>query len=223
MELEESRHVPTKESVHSTTVTHFVSQRADALKYMLAGAFLGLSWAAGLRAWMVLLALEFGDRPRFTWINTFVVILLSATIMGGILGGAQYARQTGGSQRWRWAALAPLTLVIFPLFFMPTFIPTLLSTGEGGGAISVALAGIFGGHALAGGRRWLRLVSGLLFISAVLGTAFALHLSPILNGLSPTASQTFGALFFTQLMLLLAFGASIPYRHQAQPSTGVKE
>ena len=221
MDLEESRPPLPRNQVRSTIVADFVSLRADALKYMLAGAFLGLSWAAGLRAWMVLLALQFGDQPRFTWINTFVVILLSATMMGAMLGGAQYARQTGGSQRWRWAALAPLTLVIFPLLFMPTFIPTLLSTGEGGGAISVALAGIFGGHALAGRRRWLRLVSGLLFISTVLGTVFALHLSPIFNALSPTASQVFGALFFTLLMLLLAFGASIPYRHRPQPSTGL--
>lgn len=194
-----------------------VANHSEAPKYMLAGAFLGLSWAAALRAWMVLLALEFGDQPRFTWVNTFVVILLSAAMMGGILGGAQYARQTGGRKHWRWAALAPLVMVLYPLLFMKGFIATLLSTGEGGGAISVALSGIFGGYALAGGRRWLRLVTGLLFLATVLGTVFALHLDGIFDGRIPTAAQTFAALFFTLLMLLLAFGASIPYRHQGEP------
>jgi hypothetical protein len=193
----------------------FPTDHSNAFKYTLAGAFLGFSWAAGLRAWMVLLALEFGDQPRFTWINTFVVILLSAAMMGGILGRAQYARLTGGGTRWRWAALAPLTMVIYPLLLMEGFIPTLLSTGEGGGAISVALAGIFGGYALAG-RRWLRLVAGLLFLATVLGTVFALHLSSIFNGLTPTASQTFNAIYFTLLMLLLALGVSIPFRYQAR-------
>ena len=171
------------------------------------------------RAWMVLLALEFGDFPRFTWVNTFVVILLSAAMMGGIWGGAQYARQTGGSKRWRWAALAPLMMVIYPLLFMEGFIPTLLSTGEGGGAISVALAGIFGGYALAGGRRWLRLVTGFLFLATVLGNVFAFHLNSIFDGLSPTASRTFAALYFTQLMLLLAFGSSIPFKIRGAPET----
>lgn len=216
MELKESTPAPEQETIRFRSITDFVSQRADVLRHMLAGAFLGLTWAAALRAWMVLLALEFGDQPRITWVNTFVVILLSAAMMGGILGGAQYARQSGGGRCWRWAALAPLTLVIFPLLLMKGFIPTLLSTGEGGGAISVALAGIFGGYALAGRRRGLRLISGSLFTATVLGTVFALHLSSIFDGRTPSAGQTFAALFFTLLMFLLALGLSIPFRHHVQ-------
>ncbi len=212
MDLKGTRFASTDEA--AWRLIDAVVKRSTALKYMFGGAFLGLTWAAALRAWMVLLALEFGDWPRFTWVNTFVVILLSAVLMGGILGAAQYARQTGGSKRWRWAALAPLIMVIYPLLFMEGFIQTLLETGEGGGAISVALAGIFGGYALAGRRRWLRLVATLLFLATTLGTVFALHLSGIFKGLTPTASQTFSALYFTLLMLLLALGASIPFRHQ---------
>lgn len=99
MERMESGVEPGQETIRFHNLTGFVTQQTDALRYILAGAFLGLSWAAGLRAWMVLLALEFGDYPRFTWVNTFVVILLSAAMMGGFLGGAQYARQTGGGKR----------------------------------------------------------------------------------------------------------------------------
>lgn len=216
----EKRHVPQRQRVVPLiNIVDYVSHRAEALKYMLAGAFLGFTWAAALRAWMVLLALEFGDSPRFTWVNTFVVILLSAAMMGGILGGAQYARRTGGSKRWRWAALAPLTMVIYPLLFMDGFISTILATGEGSGAISVASAGIFGGYAIAGGRRWLRLLTGLLFLATVLGNVFAFHLNSIFEGISPTASQTFAALYFTQLMLLLAFGTSIPFKIRGAPAT----
>ena len=214
MELKENGFPTFPKSFLIKSIVDYVTDNSNVIKHTLAGAFLGLSWAAALRAWMVLLALEFGDTPRITWVNTFVVILLSAVMMGGILGAAQYARQTGGSKRWRWAALAPLIMVIYPLLFMEGFISTLLETGEGGGAISVALAGIFGGYAFAEGRRWLRLVAILLFLAATLGTVFALHLNGIFNGLTPTASQTFSALYFTLLMLLLALGVSIPFRHQ---------
>lgn len=163
---------------------------------------------------MVLLALEFGDRPQFDWTNTFVYVLFSAAVMGGILGAAQHARQTDGGKRWRWAAMAPLILVVFPLLFMEGFISTLLATGEGGGAIGVTLGGIWGGYALARpGRRWLRALSGLLFLALVLGMVFAFYFGQLFDGIIPTARETFGALYFVALMILLAFGSSIPFRH----------
>ena len=186
------------------------------VKYTVAGAFLGFSWGAALRAWMVLLALEFGDQPQFNWLGTFVFVLFSATIMGGILGGAEYARQVSGNKNWRWAAAAPLSLIILPLLFMDNFISTLLMTGEGGGAISVALGGLFGGYALANrGNRWLRVVSGLLFLAVVFGTVSALYFSEIINGIYPTAGRTFCALFFVSLMILLALGSSVPFKIRA--------
>lgn len=216
MTLEKQSSSPDQKAISLNNIYESIKERSAALKYTSAGALLGLSWAAALRAWMVLLALEFGDQPRVTWVNTFVVILLASAMVGAILGTAEFIRRTTGNPRWRWAALAPLILVIYPLLFMDGFIETLLSTGEGGGAISVTLAGIFGGYAIAeGGRRWLRLLTSLLFLVTVLGTVVALHLNGIFDGRMPTAAQSFNALYFTLLMLLFAAGASIPFRIQS--------
>ncbi len=56
------------------------------VRAVLAGAVLGLAWGAALRGWMVTLALEFGDWPRFTGAGTFGSVLAPATVTGGLLG-----------------------------------------------------------------------------------------------------------------------------------------
>ena len=99
------------------------------VKVLGVGAFLGLAWGTSLRAWMTVLALELGDYPRFTWDGTFLMIVLPSTLMGLLLGGANYAANIRGNKRWRWTAMSPILLVIGPLIFMPDFIPTRLEEG----------------------------------------------------------------------------------------------
>lgn len=106
---------------------------------------------------MVVLALEFGERPHFTWQGTFGGMLLPAAIMRSILGVAASAEDASARKSRRWATLSPLLLVLGPAIATDNFSPPLVTTGMGGGAIGVALIGLSGGYALSGmGLRWLR-------------------------------------------------------------------
>lgn len=178
------------------------------------GAFLGLAWGASLRAWMVVLALEFGDYPRFTWDGTFAFVLIPAAIMGAVLNGARVSIKQG-DRRWRWAVLAPLLLVVAPLLFMKDFIPVLLETGMGGGALGVALIGLFGGYGLSGGgANWRKIVAKLLAILITGATVYGVFFASQSQLELPTARQAFGALYFILLMALLIIATALPYQEQ---------
>jgi hypothetical protein len=178
-----------------------------------AGAVLGLGWGAALRGWMVVLALQFGERPHFTWQGTFGGILLPAAVMGALLGAAAGAEGPSARKRSRWVILSPLLLALGPAIATDNFIPTLITTGLGGGAIGVALIGISGGYALSGnGPRRLRLVAGVLAV--LLGVASAVGFGFAGGGSTIGPGKVFGALLFALLMALLVagIGASTRYR-----------
>ena len=184
------------------------------------GAFWGLAWGASLRAWMVVLALEFGDDPQFTWDGTFLVILLPSALMGALLNGARFSLKHG-KQHWRGTAIAPLLLIIGPLLFIEDFLPTLISTGLGGGAIGVALIGLLGGYGLSRRRTgWLKRLAGLLALLLIGATGYSVFFSDQTRLGLPTARQAFGALFFVVLMVLLISAASIPYREWQDTESG---
>ena len=172
------------------------------------GAFGGLTWAAALRAWMVVQALQFGEDPHFTWRGTFAAILLPAALMGALLGAAAYLTKRSGKKRWRWAILAPLLLVVGPLLFVDDFILTLITTGMGSGAILVALIGLLGGYAFSGfGRRWMRWGLGILMVGLISAALIAGgEASP------PSADDVFSLLYFVLLMVVLIAGVSVPSR-----------
>src|SRR5512139_1713041 len=117
-----SREVSISSVPQTANDTTFVMNRAVSrqaiLRRVVAGAFLGLAWGAAMRAWMAMLALEFGERPQFSWQGTFGAILLPAALIGAIQGGAAYAAETSQRKWWRWAILSPLLLVIGPLVFL---------------------------------------------------------------------------------------------------------
>jgi hypothetical protein len=125
--------------------------------------------------------------------------------MGAILGVAASAEDPSARKWRRWALLSPLLLVLGPAITTDNFIPTLVTTGMGGGAIGVALVGLSGGYALSGaGPRRLRRAAGvfaaLLAIASAAGVAFA-------GGGSPgTPAKVFGGLLFGLLMALLVVG-----------------
>lgn len=128
----------------------------------LVGAVCGLAWACALRAYMEQLA---GTLSTFDWWGTFFAILAPGALVGAALGAASGATTTR-RRALRWAAAAPMLLAVFVLL-LPGALVSLLTTGMGGGAIGVPLAGIAGGYALAGRRRWLRWVLGVYALPAI--------------------------------------------------------
>src|SRR5918993_3557348 len=88
-----------------------VRARASALSILI-GALLGVTWAAGFRAFMAEIA---GPESTFDWYATFVAVLGGAGIVGGLLGWADHIRRTGGRPHWRWGTLLPLIFGLLPL------------------------------------------------------------------------------------------------------------
>jgi hypothetical protein len=72
--------------------------------FLVIGGVCGLAWAAGFRGWMVQLA---GSASTFTW-GTFIWVLLQGTIIGTLLGWADYRRRTGNTRGRRWLIWSPL-------------------------------------------------------------------------------------------------------------------
>ena len=172
------------------------------------GAVGGLAWAAALRAYMAELA---ASGTGMEWAGTFAQILLPGVVIGASLGLAEYFRRTGGRRGWRWLAVTPLLFTIAPQFTPGAFL-TLVTTGIGGGAVSVALIGIGGGYALSGrGPLWARIVTGVL--AAVLtggGAAAAFFLPLTVRSIEPRPLWI--ALLFASLMVVFALACSIPHR-----------
>jgi hypothetical protein len=107
-------------------------------------------------------------------------------------------------------------LVLGPVIFTKDFIPNLITTGMGGGAIGVALTGILGGYAFSGfGAQWIRWISGLLSLAFTLGVVgFYFAAGPVT--VTPGVNEAFGALLFVLLMTLLVAGVSTPSRFRAR-------
>ena len=128
--------------------------------------------------------------------------------MGAVLGAAAYAAETSDGKRWRWAALSPLLLALIPAIVLEGFIPRLVTTGLGSGAIMVALIGLLGGYIFSGfAARWMRLLSGLLIVGVLV------FLASGAGSITPSAGVVFCALLFFLLLALLIAGVSAPSRY----------
>ena len=172
------------------------------------GAVGGLAWAASLRAYMAELA---GSATGMEWVGTFAQILLPGVLIGALLGLAEFFRRTGGRRGWRWLAAAPALFAIAPQLTPEAFI-ALVTTGIGGGAISVALIGIGGGYALSGrGPLWARIVTGVLAAVLTIGSAAVAFFLP-LTARSVEPRAVWVALLFASLMVVFALACSIPHR-----------
>lgn len=182
----------------------------------IAGAFLGFAWGAALRGWMVLLALNFGERPQFTWQGTIAGILLPATVLGALLGRVNSADEVSGRKRW-WVIFSPFLLVSGPAIFTKDFFTILFTTGMGGGAIGVALIGMLGAYALSGPRapwkRWTSgIVAGILTIASGCGPFLVEQNKPTI----PLAVKVFGMFLFVLLMGLFIAGIHTPFRRRSK-------
>lgn len=169
---------------------------------ILAGAVGGLAWAASLRAFMVEIA---GAESQFAWLETFVGILLPGVVAGALLGWAELRRRAG--RPLPVLILAPL---LFPLatLSLPGQLWTLLTTGLGSGALATPLIGMAGGYALAGSRRWARIVCGVVALSLVPLAVIAVAVL----GIPVTARFTWVFLLLFSLLAVQAWACAIPLR-----------
>lgn len=180
------------------------------------GATCGLAWACGLRAFMVAVA---GDGSTFTWVGTFVWILLPGALVGGLLGWAEHLRRSGRPRRGLVAAPLLFAGVLLPGLLQPS---TMFEGGIGGGAIGLPIIGMLGAYALAG--RWIpaRVLGGSLAVAGLAvwaltatevgGPAFALD----------TAHGIWATTLLYGLLVLLAVATSIPLRQGSAVTAPVK-
>jgi len=172
------------------------------MRTVAVGALLGLTWAAGLRGWMVDLA---GDDSTFTWTGTFLCLLLPGALVGALLGRALDLQRSG--RRPRWLTLAPLLLPLGSLA-IPGAIPHLLKTGEGSASMIMVLLAMLAGRSLSGrGRVWARVLAGTIGFALV----------PVLLSSASTPREAWAATLFASLYVTLALACAIPMR-AAKPS-----
>lgn len=184
------------------------SRPRTAAPSILVGAVLGVTWAAGFRAFMSEIA---GPESTFGWYATFGALLGGAGIVGGLLGWADHIRRTGGRPHWRWLALSPLILGLLPLTVPGTL--EALAQGIGTAGMAVALISIGLGYAFGGRRRvWLRLVVGAISAGAA---AALVALTPLISDGRISFSDPRGAWAGTLALgsiIVLGLATSIPFR-----------
>jgi hypothetical protein len=180
-------------------------------RFVSVGLVLGLAWGAALRAWMAVLAMQFGETPEFSWRGAFGAVLAPAALVGAILGAASYFAEMRNASAWRWAILSPLLFVVFSVMFVENFIPNLFKTGLGSGALGVALIGILGGYAVSGfgpgWAHWAAVALTALGLLASAGFAFAAGI--------PGPREALSGTLFALLMILLVVGVGMPARFAA--------
>jgi hypothetical protein len=170
---------------------------------VVAGALVGLTWAAALRGWMVQMA---GDESEFHWYGTFALLLAPGLFVGALMGLAEHRRRTGGS-RSLWLALCPC--LFLAALTDPAIFKALITNGFGGGAIGVVLFGLAGGYGLSGrGRAWWRRTCGAF---AVVGVLLMLVMASDTAPLG-TAHGAWVGLYAASLIATLCLACSIPQR-----------
>ena len=173
------------------------------LPFVVAGAVIGLTWAAALRGWMIHVA---GDETGFNWFGTFALVLVPGLLVGALIGLAEHRRRTGGS-RSLWLTLSPC--LFLAALADPTIFRQLITQGIGGGAIGVVLFGLAGGYALSGrGRAWWRRTCGAFAVFGVLFiTVIASDNAPL-----ETAHGLWVGKYAGSLLALLCLACAIPQR-----------
>ena len=168
------------------------------IRFILTGAVFGIAWACSLRGFMQQLA---GADSTFTFAGTFGVIIPAGTVVGALLGWAEYQRRAG--RQHRLLILAPPLIGIIPVVFTAQ-----LDIGP------IALA-LLGGYSVSGrGWPWVRIIAGIIALAVIPITFLAPKPSPDLS-----VTTAHGAWFCTlaaSLYACLALASSIPmYRPAA--------
>lgn len=172
------------------------------------GALVGLAWACALREFMAQVA---GAESGVDWDLTFGFILLPGLLIGAMLGWAEHRRRAGRRPGWPFV-VAPM-LFAAVLFSDPLHLGELFDNGIGGGTVGVPAIAMLGGYAVFGrGRRWRRLVSGLLFLT---GFTIWLLVATDVGGPSFSLGTVHGiwvSTMYESLLVVFALGAGVPHR-----------
>jgi hypothetical protein len=172
------------------------------------GAVLGTAWSASMRGYMAQLA---GPDSRVTWLGTFAGVVLPGSVVGALLGWAHHRRGAGPA----WLAWSPLLLAVAPLA-LPGGITTLITTGQGGGAIGVTLLAMLGGWSLSGrGPRWARIPAGLLAYALVPAAYLGPPMRPQLDPSTPYGAWV--ATLLSALFVLLSLACAVGMRRTGRP------
>jgi hypothetical protein len=177
---------------------------------VLLGGLCGLAWAAGLRGFMAQISRE---DSSVGWSGTFGYVLLPGVVVGLALGWAEHLRRTGGRRHWRWLALSPLLFAAVLFSDGPLGVFGILEDGLGGGALGVPLTAMAGGYAISGrGRRWGRLASGALALSAIPTWALTVEsfAGPDLAVTTPRGLWV--AIYYYSFLALFMIAAATPHR-----------
>jgi len=193
-------------SVTAVNRSRVETEHQAAARLAIVGAGCGLAWSCALRGWMMAIA---GPESTVTWAGTFGGVLAPAAVVGGLLGYAE-ARRRAGRQPSGWLVASPALLGLAPLA-VPGVLNSLMTTGQGSGALGMVGLAMLGGFAMSGrGGRGPRAVAGVLGFAAVPAIWLAPPMRPDLDPTTPG-----GALFamtFTALLASLAAACAVPMR-----------
>jgi hypothetical protein len=175
------------------------------IRFILIGAVAGIAWATSLRALMMVLA---GPQSTFTFTGTFGIIIPTGMAVGALFGLAEYQHRVG--HQYPVLIATPLLVGIVPLV-QPGALQALVTTGDGGAPIGLAVSAMIGGFALSGrGPLWARVLAGTIALAEVPATFLAPKPLPDLSVTTP-----YGAWFATlasSLGLVLTLASAIPMR-----------
>lgn len=177
-----------------------------AARLALVGAGCGVAWSCALRGWMMVIA---GPESTVTWAGTFGGVLAPAAVVGGLVGWAE-ARRRAGKSPSRWLVAGPLLLGLAPLA-VPGVLNSLMTTGQGSGALGMVTLAMLGGFSMSGrGGRRRRIAAGVVGFAAVPAWWLAPPMTAALAPGSPYWALT--AMTFTALYVSLAVACAVPMR-----------
>lgn len=117
-----------------------------------------------------------------------------------------------------WAGTLGGVLALAPLA-VPGVLATLVSTGQGSGALGMVSLAMLAGHSLSGrGSRWRRSAAGLLGFAVVPAVWLAPPITPQVEQSTPAGA--IAALTFSTLFVGLAVACAIPMRDPAPAGEG---
>ncbi|MCB1246917.1 MAG: hypothetical protein KDB69_06615 [Acidimicrobiia bacterium] len=103
-----------------------------------------------------------------TWSGTFLLILLPGLAVGGMLGYAEHVRRTTQLPHARWLVWAPMVLAIGVGIDVVMRGPTVeQGLGQIIGGVVISALPVSGAYAIAGHRKWLRVVCAALALSPI--------------------------------------------------------
>jgi len=146
-----------------------------------------------------------------TWTGTFMWVLVPGIVVGAMLGLAEHLRGTTANPRGRWLVWSPFAFasVVLVQFLIHG---SALQGGIGGGALGVPAFAVTGAYAIAGRRRWTRVLCGLIAMGAIPIWALTAH---GFGGAALAITHPKGAwvaLYFWSFLAVLMVGAAIPLR-----------